>query len=290
MTSLAQSETASGSPTQYAETGGRRIAYRSIGSGTPLILCLRFRGVLDSWDPLFLDKLAQQFRVITFDFSGFGASTGDASYQSEALAQDVIDLADALGIERFDLGGWSIGGTAAQVVAALHPERVSHLVLIGTAPPGHNEHGPEQLFYDRALKFENELDDVTVLFFEPASGASRAAAKNSIGRIGERRSDDRSPTIPQDTYLRLLKERSDTGGGNLFADRGGYRDALAKTDIPILVVSGDHEIVFPPQNWFAVSREWKTLHLVVLPRMGHGPQQEAPEFVGRLIADFLTTR
>lgn len=283
-------ETAATTPTRFLETGGRRLAYRKIGEGYPLILALRFRGVLDSWDPLFLDTLAQGRAVVTFDYSGMGASTGSPSYQSEDLAQDIIDLADALGIERFDLGGWSIGGTAAQVVAALHHDRVRHLVLIGTAPPGRNAAGAEPVFYERALKPVNDLDDETVLFFEPDWAESREAARQSRSRIESRIAGDRSPPIPPELFLPLLKERAETGGGDLFADRGGYRDKLAKSDIPILVVSGDHEIVFPAQNWFDVVRDWQSLHLVVLPRMGHGPQQQAPEFVGRLIDGFLCQR
>ena len=49
---------ATNSRTQYAEINGRKIAYRSIGKGEPLILCQRFRGILDDWYPGFLDALA----------------------------------------------------------------------------------------------------------------------------------------------------------------------------------------------------------------------------------------
>ena len=64
--------------TQYVDVNGRRLAYRSIGTGKPLVLCTRFRGNMDLWDPLFLDSLAATgFRVITFDYSGLGLSTGE---------------------------------------------------------------------------------------------------------------------------------------------------------------------------------------------------------------------
>src|SRR5690242_16075784 len=64
-------ETAVNVKTTYAEINGRKIAYRSLGKGTPLILCNRFRGILDSWDPAFLDAVAKDFTVIIFDYSGF---------------------------------------------------------------------------------------------------------------------------------------------------------------------------------------------------------------------------
>lgn len=272
--------------TRFAQIGGRHIAYRELGAGTPLLLCLRFRGVLDSWDPAFLDRLAADFRVITFDYSGLGQSSGEASYRAEALARDAIDLADALGLERFVIGGWSLGGMAAQVVAALVPERVSHLVLIGTTPPGRLEHAPEPVFFERALKPENDLDDETVLFFEPLSARSRAAAAASHLRIAAR-SADRSPPIAPEVYLRLLKDRS---ADDLFPDTAGYRDFLARAGIPILVIAGDHEIIFPTPNWYPLVRDWESLHLLILPRMGHGPHHEAPELVADLITSFARNR
>ena len=183
-------------PTQFVESKGRRLAYRSIGQGEPLLLCVRFRGVLDVWDPAFLDALAQTFRVITFDYSDLGQSTGTADYTPRALAQDGIDLADALGLHTFVLGGWSLGGQGAQVLAVLHPERVRRVVLIGTTPPGKVARGPEPVFYERALKFDNDLADEIVLFFEPASEKSRAAAQATHDRIAQR-TEGRSPVIPR---------------------------------------------------------------------------------------------
>jgi len=43
------SVTALTAPNQFVETRGRRLAYRSIGSGTPIVLCTRFRGNMDLW-------------------------------------------------------------------------------------------------------------------------------------------------------------------------------------------------------------------------------------------------
>jgi hypothetical protein len=42
-------------PTRLADVGGRTLAYRMVGHGQPIVLCNRFRGVLDLWDPAFLD-------------------------------------------------------------------------------------------------------------------------------------------------------------------------------------------------------------------------------------------
>ena len=75
--------------TDFVEIGGRKIAYRSIGKGLPIILINRFRGNLDTWDPAFLDALALRFNVITMDYSGTGLSTG-------TCAADVFSKTDSL--------------------------------------------------------------------------------------------------------------------------------------------------------------------------------------------------
>lgn len=51
--------------------------------------------------------------------------------EQAAIGQDLIDFADALGIQTFDVAGYDWGGRAACVAAALHPERISGAVLIG---------------------------------------------------------------------------------------------------------------------------------------------------------------
>ncbi|MFF0953203.1 hypothetical protein ACFYE9_37940 [Rhizobium leguminosarum] len=63
----AKSQPTSEAPTQFVELGGRKLAYRSVGKGKPIVLAHRFRGVLGLWDPAFIDALASQgHQVVTF--------------------------------------------------------------------------------------------------------------------------------------------------------------------------------------------------------------------------------
>ncbi|MCT8167422.1 MULTISPECIES: alpha/beta fold hydrolase [unclassified Pseudomonas] len=61
--------------TRFIDASNRRLAYRTIGAGKPLVLLVRYRGTMDDWDPLFLDSLVTQgFQVTVFDYSGLGQS------------------------------------------------------------------------------------------------------------------------------------------------------------------------------------------------------------------------
>ena len=279
----ALSQTAVDAKTQFVESKGRRLAYRLVGTADPLILCNRFRGILDTWDPAFLDALAKHFRVVTFDYSGTGRSTGKASYEHLALATDAKDLAQALGYQKVVIGGWSLGGLAAQAFALQFPEMTSHLVLIGTGPHG-TRRPPEPIFFERALKPVNDLDDLTVLFFEPRSAGSREAARQSTARILQRTTDLSVP-LPPELFMRLLGElRAEPN-----PDPHGLRDKLKATTKPILVISGDHDISFPVEDWYELSRELEAVQHVVFSRSGHGPQHQYPEAAAELIASFVRT-
>src|SRR5512138_923511 len=148
--------------TQYAIIDGKKIAYRQFGIGTALILVNRFRGTLDTWDPLFLDLLAKENTVITFDYSGIGYSEGVLPTDIKDVATEVTKLADFLKIDKFNVMGWSYGGCVAQYLIFLNPQRVIKSVVIGSNPMGKNEVPFEPAFFERALKPINDFDDFIV--------------------------------------------------------------------------------------------------------------------------------
>src|SRR4030088_3126789 len=89
---------------------GIDYAYREVGEGTvPLVLLQHFRGNLDSWDPALIDALAASRRVITFDNTGVGGSTGTTPDTIEQMARDAIAFAAGLDLGQADLLGFSIG-------------------------------------------------------------------------------------------------------------------------------------------------------------------------------------
>ncbi|MCY1056522.1 alpha/beta hydrolase [Nannocystis sp. SCPEA4] len=272
-------------PNQFIETNGRRLAYRSIGEGKPIVLCTRFRGNLDCWDPAFLDALAAAgFRVITFDYSGLGLSTGTASYNPFVMVNDPRDLIEALSLRDVVIAGWSLGGIVAQVFVAQHAAHVSHAVLFGTTPPGPIVKPAEPLFFTTAAREVNDFEDEVILFFEPRSADSRAAARRSADRIAARTSG-LSPAVPVE-FARA----------NLAGDPSApifpalpVLAALRATTVPILHVGGDHDIIFPVENWYALNQSLPTVQLLTYPSAGHGPHHQHPEATAEHIATFVRT-
>ena len=97
-------------------------------------------------------------------------------------------------------------------------------------------------------------------------------------------------TIDKDMAVKLEQlQFYGMGAEDYVKDQYNAREKLATTKIPILVISGDHEICFPPENWFELNRKLPTTQLVVIPRSGHGPQHQYPQMVAEYIRSFIET-
>ena len=120
----------------FADNGGVRIAYESLGEGPPLLLMQGIGYARWSWDPV-VPALAERFRVLNFDNRGIGESdVPSPPYSARQLAEDGMAVLDDAGVERAHVVGASLGGMAAQELAAGFADRVDRLVLACTTPGG----------------------------------------------------------------------------------------------------------------------------------------------------------
>lgn len=268
--------------TRDVHVQGLRIAYRAIGSGRPLLLANRMRGTLDTWDPLFIDSLAQSHTVVLFDYPGVGYSDGRLPTTMQSAAGFVGAFADALGIGTWAMGGWSWGGMVAQAVLLESPERVTHGLLIATNPPGALEHRIQPRFLERALKPVNDLADEEVLFFEPASPRSLTAARISRERIYARPGVVERIPSTQEAIMQYLAAAQEFHEGG-----AALRERLMQSATPILILGGDNDPSTAVQNWFPLVGKIPLGQLIVLPEAGHAPQHQYPELVAAYIREFL---
>ncbi|MBV4465111.1 pimeloyl-ACP methyl ester carboxylesterase [Pseudomonas sp. F-14 TE3623] len=120
---------------QYALTPSLNIAYEEHGpsAGDPVILLHGFPYSPRAYDEIAPVLAAKGYRIIVPYLRGYGPTRFNSpdtlrSGQQAALAQDLLDLMDALAIKQAALCGYDWGGRAACIVAALKPERVRCLV------------------------------------------------------------------------------------------------------------------------------------------------------------------
>jgi pimeloyl-ACP methyl ester carboxylesterase len=128
-------------PSDFIDLHGQLVHYRDEGprnDAVPLVLVHGTSASLHTWQG-WVAALKPQRRVISFDLPAFGLTGPFAgryaqqTYQGDSYARFVLDLLDALKVQRFSIGGNSLGGEVAWRVASLAAERVDRLVLVDAA-------------------------------------------------------------------------------------------------------------------------------------------------------------
>lgn len=121
------------------EGSGSEISFVTGGSGPPLLLLHGYPQTRAMWHKI-APRLAEEFTVVAADLRGYGGSTKPASdathaaYSKRAMAQDQVDVMDALGFGRFLVAGHDRGGRVTHRMALDHPSRVMQAVVLDIAP------------------------------------------------------------------------------------------------------------------------------------------------------------
>ncbi|WP_371919993.1 alpha/beta fold hydrolase [Pseudomonas sp. GV071] len=187
---------------------------------------------------------------------------GTGDHRIDAMARDVIELSNALGLNTVDLLGFSLGGFVAQDIVLKAPERVRRLILTGTGPAGGT--GIEQVgkvSWPLMVKGLFTLRDPKTYLFFTSTANGRLAAKAFLQRLKERKSDrDKGPTPA--ALLRQLKAIKAWGRQ--------APQALDSIRIPVLIANGDHDIMVPTENSHDMARRIPGAKLVIYKDAGHG--------------------
>ena len=213
--------------------------------------------------------LSKSFRVITCDLRGHGESDkGDPSrYSIELLANDLIALADKLGIEKTHLVGYSMGGLVAEQFALDYPHRLHTLVLGGT---------PTRM--PSALVFQ-------LIRYAPWFIIRRMII-SSIPRMAY----DPKAKITKEAIELMIKWLSQAGKTVLIAlnkvGRAYFKKlptGLSSIPVPVLIVCGEKDSI---ANGEELHKLIPNAKLIIVERAGHFLAVERPEVLNRLISDF----
>jgi pimeloyl-ACP methyl ester carboxylesterase len=262
--------------TATASTAGRQIEINGAslyvaeqGRGDPLILVHMGLGSSATWDQV-APLLAGDFRVITYDTRGFGHSSNPAGTLSyEQMADDAATLADALGLERPFIGGWSDGGHVALRFGLRHPGRARALVCGGTAL----EMGSERLLA-QTRDWLHVGDDGAVDFPAFASGM-----------VGQRLLPMMRQWHPggEEHWQRVLQQSATM----YLAYEGLTRDQFVRIAEPTLVIVGDRDDFVPVEEAVQLSQWLPSAELAILPGTSHIRPMFEPATFACAVIDFL---
>jgi pimeloyl-ACP methyl ester carboxylesterase len=269
-------------PTETIDVGGTSFVYRQLGpnGGVPVIFLTHLAAVLDNWDPRVVDGIAANHRVITFDNRGVGASGGSTPRTIEEMASDAVAFIRALGFDRVDLFGFSMGGMIAQVIAQQEPRLVRKMILAGTGPAGGE--GIDKVtritYLDIARGQLTRQDPKQFLFFTRTPNGRRSG-KEFLARLEERTSD-RDKAISTRS-LRAQLKAIHRWGKQKPAD-------LSSIHQPVLVMNGESDRMVPSQNTVDLDRRLPNSQQVLYPDAGHGGVFQYHEDFVKRATEFLS--
>jgi 3-oxoadipate enol-lactonase len=255
-----------------AKLGEIDLYYEERGAGPPLLLVAGIPAVASDWAAL-AERLSGSRRVIAYDNRGSGSSTTTpAPYTTAGLAADAVSLLDALGIERADVFGMSLGGMIAQELAIGWPERVERLVL-GCTHCGLAHAAPPDREAGRAFAMETDDWGERMRALAPFAFAAGAAPGLLDPFIEKKAADVQDPEGYRGQIAAVLAH--DT------------YDRLPQIRCPTLVLTGDGDRVIPGASSEVLHERIPGARLEVIPASGHLFFLEQPEESVRLLEQFL---
>lgn len=266
---------------QYITVDGNQIAYRELSKGKsqlPLVMLVHLGATLDNWDPKLLDLIAEKHHVIVVDLPGVGASQGKVAPTIPGMAEQAIAFIQALGYDKINLLGLSMGGMIAQEIIRIKPTLVNRLILAGTGPRGGKEMdkvtGKTFTFMFKGLV--DRIDPKRYIFYNHDEQGKIEALK-VLGRMGMRtkESADKEMNVPE--FLTQLKAIKRWGKNS--------QDDLKFITQPTLIVNGDKDMQVPTENSYDMHEKIAGSKLKIYSKAGHGSIfQYAEEFSKELIA------
>ncbi len=269
-------------PSQFVEVEGLQVHLRDEGPRSdplPIVLVHGTAASLYTWDG-WAAELRQTRRVIRFDLPGFGLTGPNAAndYSIAVYVRFVAALMDRLGVQRFVIGGNSLGGEVAWAVAHAHPQRVAKLILVdaagyrfesGSVPLGFRVAGmPALQPLMRNLLPPGLMDkSIRSVYGDPSRVTPELVAHyTDMARREGNRAALRQRLIQRNT---------------------GREADIKDLKLPTLILWGGQDRLIPPSYAQRFAQDIAGSKLVLFETLGHVPQEEDPAATLVPVREFL---
>jgi pimeloyl-ACP methyl ester carboxylesterase len=216
-------------------------------------------------------------RVVVPDLRGYGESkSADTKTALDDFANDLIDLADHLGLQHFVLGGLSMGGQIVMQLVRDHPGRAEALLLADTFP-GLDTPAAKQARIDTAARITEEgmhhyAEELLPKMISKSTRATRPDVEAHVRKMMRN-----APAAGAAAALRGRAERPD------------YTSGLEDVEVPTLVIVGSEDEFTPVADAELIHRKTKGSTLVVVEGAGHLPNLERETEFDEALSTFMTS-
>jgi pimeloyl-ACP methyl ester carboxylesterase len=264
------------------QVDGLTIGYRELGEGPPVVLLHGWPTSSYLWRNV-MPAIARANRAIAPDLPGFGISDKPLGVRYDfAFFERALDgLFEQLGVESVGLAVHDLGGPIGVHWALEHPERVTGLALLNTLL--YPQFSPAVMEFVTALTTPGRREQTT-----SPEGLAEAVR---LGLADESKATDEliaavAEPFGDDASRRAL---ADAGVGLDLDKFSDIERRLPSLSVPVRVVYGEQDAILPDvaETMARVARDLPQAVVTALPQCGHFLQEEEPERVGELLAEFL---
>jgi pimeloyl-ACP methyl ester carboxylesterase len=257
-----------------ADVNGQRISYEMQGpqDGEPIVLVMGLGVDRVGWLPQ-LQALSEHHRVLVFDNRDVGRSAPAAgAYEISDMADDLLGVADAAGLDSFHLVGLSMGGAISQHAALKAPERIRTLTLIVTYAYGAPDRARIWAPMLRRMDREWRLDFLLMMVH------SQEFAEGDFLPVVRQAMLDYPYQQDVEAFIRQLEASS----------RHDVRDRIGTLDIPVQVIGAEHDLMVPVWKSKELAALIPGAELEILEGAGHAVNIERADVLNRKILEFVS--
>jgi pimeloyl-ACP methyl ester carboxylesterase len=267
---------------KYICVNGIRMCYQDVGEGETILIIPGLGTSIDFWQ-LNIPELSKHYRVVAVDPPGFGKSDKpDVDYTLTWLTERIIDFLDAKKIDKVSIIGGSMGGHLGLILALNHPDRVSHLVMMGSTG---NWERPG-IFLDWGIQTFWRDEGMTDYF------------RVNWPRIYGKMFNQQTPVIFE-LFRYQMAVRADE---QRYAPEGraasrslksllysSCRDRLAEVSVPVLLIWGEDDHIHGVENGRYFYAHIPGSQLCVIPNAPHEVMIDQPERFNQLVLEFFAS-
>lgn len=269
------------STSKFVATSRGDVHYNEVGEGQPLILLHGSGPGATGWSNFAknMSVLGEKYRCIAIDMPGWGKSF-PVSLEERKHAETALEIMDILGLEKAAFIGNSMGGATSIRFAAMHHDRVSHLITMGSGAGGVRLYGAG----------DGPTEGLKVLW-----KAYRDPSPESMRELVEIMTFDKANASDE-----LVTQRSESARSrpdhleNFIEGLGRPRfpfvsdDELRAISAPTLLIHGRDDRVVHFENSLYLVSLIPNSRLVLLNRCGHWAQVEHPDEFNSLVDAFVS--
>jgi 2-hydroxymuconate-semialdehyde hydrolase len=264
---------------QFIDAGGINTNYHDIGDGFPTIL-IHGSGpgvsAFSNWRLAF-PVLSETVRVIAPDMAGFGYTDRPEGieYNLDTWVKHLIDLVDALKLDKVNLVGNSFGGALTIAFSIRYPERVNRIVLMGAAGVSFELTEGLDFAWGYTPSFENMRKMLDLFAYD------RSLVTDDLARM---RYEASLREGVQESYASMFPAPRQNGIDALASDEAD----IAKIEAPALIIHGREDRILPYSNSVRLFELIPNSQLHLFGKCGHWTQIEHAARFSKLLTDFFS--